>query len=234
MKIQNEFSQNAKDYNTYNIIQTKVINKLINMISDKPKRLLDIGCGRGGIYKSITWPLKKFIGIDFAQGMIDLHPKEQNIELAVKDFNDQECFNTLKTYTIDRIISASALQWAIDLDKTLQKISTLNTPVTFAIFTSGTFKTLYETASLPPLLRSSDEVIKLSKRYYNADYQVLNYTLEFASVREMFQYMKRSGVGGGRNILSFKQMKMLMNDYPLEYLEFEIVLIHEKNILNRT
>ena len=50
----------------------------------------------------------------------------------------------------------------------------------------------------------------------------------------MFQYMKRSGVGGGRNILSFKQMKMLMNDYPLEYLEFEIVLIHEKNILNRT
>lgn len=234
MKIENEFSQNAKDYNTYNIIQTKVITELINMISDKPKSVLDIGCGRGGIYKSITWPLKKFIGIDFAQGMIDLHPKEQNVELSIKDFNDTEAFNTLETDSIERIVSSSALQWACDLDKTLQKISTLHAPVSLAIFTSGTFKTLYETASLPPLLRSTDEVIELSEKYYHADHQVLKYKLEFSSVREMFQYMKRSGVGGGRNILSYKQMKMLMHDYPLSYLEFEIVLIHEKNILDRT
>ena len=234
MKIQNEFSQNAKDYNTYNIIQTKVVDKLISMITDQPNRLLDIGCGRGGIYKSIRWPLKKFIGIDFAQGMIDLHPKEQNVELSIKNFNDPKFSDMLETYSIDRIVSSSALQWANDLDKTLQKIAALDTPVSLAIFTSGTFKTLYETASLLPLLRSTDEVIELSQKYYHADYQVLKYKLEFSSVREMFQYMKKSGVGGGRNILSYKQMKMLMQDYPLSYLEFEIVLIHEKNIFDRT
>lgn len=231
MKIQTEFSQNAKDYNTYNIIQTKVIKELISKIADNPRTILDIGCGRGGIFKSITWPLKKFIGIDFAQGMIDLHPKQENVELSVKDFNDLQCFNDLETDNIDRIISASALQWATDIDKTLHEISTLNIPVTFAIFTSGTFKTLHQTASIPPLLRSTDEVIQISKKYFNADYKVLKYRLDFSSVREMFQYMKRSGVSGGRNILNFKQMKMLMNDYPLEYLEFEILLIHEENTL---
>lgn len=227
MRIQNEFSQNAGNYNTYNIIQTKVTEELIQAISDKPESILDIGCGRGGAYNFISWPLKKFVGIDFAEGMIELHPKKQNIELFVKDFNDPQCFHNLKTNTFDRIISASALQWADNLDRTFQNIATLNIPVTFAIFTSGTFKTLHKTASIPPLLRSTEEVMSLSKKYFNADYKVLKYTLEFSSVRDMFQYMKKSGVGGARNILSYKQMKKLMNDYPLNYLEYEILIIHE-------
>ncbi len=230
MRIQNEFSQNAGNYNTYNIIQTKVTEELIQAISDKPESILDIGCGRGGAYNFISWPLKKFVGIDFAEGMIELHPKKQNIELFVKDFNDPQCFHNLKTNTFDRIISASALQWADNLDRTFQNIATLNIPVTFAIFTSGTFKTLHKTASIPPLLRSTEEVMSLSKKYFNADYKVLKYTLEFSSVRDMFQYMKKSGVGGARNILSFKQMKNLMKNYSLDFLEFEILLIHENTL----
>jgi len=227
MKIQNEFSQNAKAYNNFNVIQTKVTEELICTINDKPASVLDIGCGRGGMYKSISWPLEKFVGIDFAEGMIDLHPKEKNVELFVKDFNDPTCFKNLDTYAFDRIVSASALQWADDLDKTFQHIATLNVPVTFAIFTSGTFKTLHEMASIPPLLRSTEGVMRLSKKYFNAEYKVLKYTLEFASVRDMFRYMKKSGVGGARNILSYKQMKRLMNDYPFNYLEYEILMIHE-------
>jgi len=233
MQVQNEFSQNAKDYNTYNIIQTKVIEELLTQLSDKPTSLLDIGCGRGGIYKSISWPIEKFIGVDFAQGMLDLHPTEANIELFINDFNDIDSLNVFEQYSFDRIISSSSLQWANDLDQTLKKISTLKTPITFAIFTSGTFKTLYKTASIPPLLRSADEVIEIAKKYFDAEYKVLNYRLNFDSVRQMFQYMKKSGVGGGRNILTYMQMKMLMNEYPLGYLEFEIVLLHEKNTLHR-
>ena len=227
MKIQNEFSQNAKAYNNFNVIQTKVAEELICTITDKPASILDIGCGRGGMYKSISWPLEKFVGIDFAEGMIELHPKEKNVELFVKDFNDPACFQNLDTYVFDRIVSASALQWSDDLDRTFQHIATLNTPVTFAIFTSGTFKTLHETASIPPLLRSTEEVMALCEKYFNAEYKVLKYTLEFDSVRDMFRYMKKSGVGGARNLLSYKQMKRLMNDYPFNYLEYEILMIHE-------
>ncbi len=227
MKIQNEFSQNAKAYNNFNVIQTKVAEELICTITDKPASVLDIGCGRGGMYKSISWTLDKFVGIDFAEGMIELHPEEKNVELFVKDFNDPTCFQNLDTYAFDRIVSSSALQWSDDLDRTFQHIATLNTPVTFAIFTSGTFKTLHETASIPPLLHSTEEVMRLSEKYFNAEYKVLKYTLEFDSVRDMFRYMKKSGVGGARNILSYKQMKKLMKDYPFNYLEYEILMIHE-------
>lgn len=229
MKIQNEFSQNAKAYNNFNIIQTKVAKELIDKITDAPESVLDIGCGRGGMYKIISWPLKKFVGIDFAEGMIELHPKEQNVELFIKDFNDAACFQSLDTYVFDRIVSASALQWADDLERTFQHIAALDTPVTFAIFTSATFRTLHKTASIPPLLRSAEEIKRLSEKYFDAEYEILKYTLEFPSVRDMFRYMKKSGVGGARNILSYKEMKTLMKNYPLNYLEYEILLIHEEN-----
>jgi len=40
--------------------------------------------------------------------------------------------------------------------------------------------------------------------------------------------MKRSGVGAGRNVLGYKAMKHIMAHYPLDHLEYEIVLLHEK------
>jgi len=229
MKIQNEFSRHAKAYNRFNVIQEKVAKELIGKIDDAPGSILDIGCGRGGMFRSISWPLKQFVGIDFAQGMLDLHPKAEHVELYVRDFNDPACFNTLQNYTFDRILSASALQWADDLDATFSRIAALDTPVTFAIFTSATFKTLHETASIPPLLRSAEEIETLSKKYFNAEYELLRYTLEFPSVRDMFRYMKKSGIGGARRLLGYKEMKKLMEEYPLEHLEYEILLIHEES-----
>jgi malonyl-CoA O-methyltransferase len=75
------------------------------------------------------------------------------------------------------------------------------------------------------LLRSSDEVIAIAEKYLNAQFEVLHTSLEFDSVREMFRYIKRSGVSGGRRVLDFAQTKRLMEAYPLNYLEFEIVFI---------
>ncbi len=43
--------------------------------------------------------------------------------------------------------------------------------------------------------------------------------------------MKGSGVGGGRNLLNYKQMKMLMKNYPLDYLEWEILIVSEDNLI---
>jgi malonyl-CoA O-methyltransferase len=53
----------------------------------------------------------------------------------------------------------------------------------------------------------------------------VRYRLAFDSVREMFRYIKRSGVSGNRNLLKYKEMKSLMQNYPLDYLEFEVVFI---------
>jgi malonyl-CoA O-methyltransferase len=230
MKVQNAFSSNAKTYDEFNIIQTRIIKELTCTLYGQPRFILDIGCGSGGMYKAIPWSLKRFVGIDFAEGMLELHPKNESVMLLAKDFNDEHCFEEICHLDFDRIVSASALQWAEDLDAMFKKIAAFNVPVSLAIFTSGTFKTLYETAAIPPLLRSADQVKALAQKYFNAQYELKQYTLEFSSVREMFRYMKKSGVSGGRNVLNYKQMKALMSSYPLDYLEFEILIISEDSV----
>ena len=225
MKISLEFSKNANAYESYNIIQKKVIQKLLDDVEKEPKYILDLGCGSGSLCKAIEWKYKHFVGVDFAPGMLELHPKSKKIEAIYGDFNDEVLFDNLSTYKFDHIFSASALQWAEDLEKVFSHIKALQTPLSLAIFTSGTFKTLNETASLKPLLRDKEEIKNLQEKYFNANFEVVKYTLEFQSVREMFQYIKRSGVSGSRNLLSYKQTKKLMKEYPLNYLEFEVAFI---------
>ncbi len=225
MKISSEFSKHALSYESLNSIQTEVVQKLLSSVRSKPQHILDLGCGSGAICKSIDWKYEKFTGIDFAKGMLELHPKSENIEAIYGDFNDKTLFEHLQTQQYDYIFSASALQWAQDLQSVFQGIHTLNAPVALAIFTANTFKTLNATASLQPLLQSSKAIQKLQEKYFDADFEVLQYNMEFSSVREMFQYIKRSGVSGSRKVLSFKETKQLMRAYPLSYLEFEVAFI---------
>ncbi len=76
------------------------------------------------------------------------------------------------------------------------------------------------------MLRSADEIDKLQKKYFEAELEVVEYKLDFESTRNMFKYIKNSGVSGSRKVLNYKQTKKLMQDYPLNYLEFEVVFIH--------
>ncbi|MCK4974700.1 MAG: methyltransferase domain-containing protein [Sulfurimonas sp.] len=226
MKISSEFSKYALEYNTYNVIQNKVIKKLLSLVDKKPLNILDLGCGNGSLCKSIKWDYNHFTGVDFAPGMLELHPKSKNIEAVYGDFNDKTLFENLLTCQYDYIFSASALQWAEDLDMVFKNIKELNAPIALAIFTSNTFKTLNETASINSLLRSADEVNELQKKYFNAQYEVVNYKLEFESTRDMFRYIKKSGVSGSRKVLSYKESKKLLNEYPVNYLEFEVIFIY--------
>lgn len=223
-----EFSRYAAEYGSRNVIQRYVAEKLIASTEGQPSRILDLGCGNGTIYSSIDWEIERYIGVDFSFSMLEHHPKAPNIELILGDFNDSALFEKLQGGSYDHIYSASALQWADDLERVLKSIVSLNTPMSLAIFTAGTFKTLHECAGVIPLLRSSDEVIAIAEKYVDARFEVLHTTLEFDSVREMFRYIKRSGVSGGRRVLDFAQMKRLMEAYPLTYLEFEVVFITQR------
>lgn len=228
MKISSEFSKYAVSYDSQNVIQDMAASKLIELVSSKPQRILDLGCGNGAICKKIDWDYKHFTGIDFAPGMLELHPKSKKIESIYGDFNDKTLFENLSTYKYDYIFSASALQWSENLDAVFEGIRKLNAPVALAIFTSNTFKTLNETASLPAMLRDSSEINRLQKKYFKADFELINYKLEFESTREMFRYIKQSGVSGSRKVLDYKQTKKLMREYPLNYLEFEVAFIHSR------
>ena len=225
MKISSEFSKYATHYETHNVIQNMVVNKLLSLVKSEPQHILDLGCGSGALCNAIDWKYKHFTGVDFAPGMLELHPKSKKIECVYGDFNDATLFENLKTYEYDYIFSASALQWAEDLARVFGHIKELNKPIALAIFTSNTFKTLNKTASIDSLLLSAGEIDNLQKKYFDVAFEVVEYKLEFETVREMFKYIKRSGVSGSRNLLSFKQMKKLMQEYPLPYLEFEVAFI---------
>ncbi len=225
MSAQTEFSKYADHYGSYNIIQKQVIAKMLDDLTEQPEHILDLGCGDGALYEALSWKPKHFVGVDFAPGMLELHPKGEYVECVYGDFNDSELFGHLNTMHFDRIFSASALQWSTDLDRVLANVSLLHTPVSFAIFTANTFETLFKTADVSPVLCHADEVIESVKKYFDAEFEVVKYTLEFESTRDMFRYIKRSGVSGGRRILNYKQTKRLMQEYPLNYLEFEVLFI---------
>lgn len=225
MKISSEFSKYAEHYGSYNVIQNRVVEKLTSHVKGEPRKILDLGCGRGAVCKNVSWEYDSFTAVDFAEGMLELHPTSQIIQVMHGDFNDASLFKDLQVKKYDYIISASALQWADDLDLVFKNLKKLNAPVALAIFTSNTFKTLNATASLKSILKSAQEIDMLQKKYFNATFEVVNYRLEFESTREMFRYIKQSGVSGARKVLDYKQTKKLMRDYPINYLEFEVAFI---------
>ncbi|WP_434637107.1 methyltransferase domain-containing protein [Sulfurimonas sp. NW7] len=226
MKISSEFSKYAMHYGSYDVIQQKVADKLLSLITSQPKNILDLGCGSGTLARKINWQYDKLMAVDFAPGMLELHPKSQKIECIYGNFNDVNLFDLLREYSFDYILSSSALQWADDMEKTFQQLQAFHTPVALAVFTSNTFKTLHVTAGLEPLLIDTCKLEKLQKKYFNANFEVVRYKLDFDNVRDMFRYIKKSGVSASRNVLSYKEMKKLMQEYPLSYLEFEVAFIY--------
>ena len=225
MGIKQEFSRHADEYGNYNQIQKKVAEQLCSMLPFKPKKILDLGCGSGTAYNYIDWQIEKFIGVDFSLNMLKKHPKATNVELICGDFNDTNLFEELAKQDIDCILSSSALQWADDLDAIFKNLSSFDVPVHLAIFTSNTFRTLNQTAQLRSLIPSKEAILTSAEKYFHIKYEIAEYSLKFHSVREIFQYIKKSGVSGGRRALDLKQTKRLMREYPLDYLEFEVLFV---------
>jgi malonyl-CoA O-methyltransferase len=114
------------------------------------------------------------------------------------------------------------------MDKLFFNLSNLNfKDFAFAIFTSNTFKTIHKTASISSVLKSKEEVLSLAKKYFpNLKHHHNQYKLEFENNIDMFRYIKKTGVSGNRAILSYKQTKELINKYPLNYLEFEVIFLY--------
>jgi len=225
MSVALEFSKNSKTYGEYNIIQKSVRDEVVANFHKTPQVVADLGCGEGALYRSLRVKPKKFIAIDFAEGMLELHPKAEGVILHQADFNQDELFHYLQEQKVEHLFSLSALQWADDLEKIFKNIASLKCDYTLAIFTSNTFRTLHKTASLKPILRSAQEIESLAKKHLQATSYTKNYTLKFDSTREMLRYIKKSGVSGSRNVLSVSQTRALMREYPLEYLEFEVLFL---------
>lgn len=225
MSIDKEFSKHAGDYNSYNIIQQIIAKSLVREISGKPRRILELGCGSGQIFKHIDWDLEFYKAVDFSKSMCELHPKAKNLEVCCFDFDSNEFFENIKDDYYDMVLSASALQWSKDLGKTVRYLQLVSKEINAVLFTSNTFKTIQRiTRKKSPILdiRSIKDAFLQNGEY---EFEVLNYNLEFDNKKELFDYIKNSGVSGGGEMLSFKDAKRLYKEYKLNYLEFEVIFV---------
>lgn len=224
MSVKNEFSKYANQYNSYNIIQQIIAKSLVRDIISKPKRILELGCGSGQIIKYISWDYDYYKAIDFSQNMCDLHPKSEKIDVKCFDFDSDEFFENIKNDSFDLVISASALQWSSDLSKIVKALSSISPSINAVLFTSNTFKTIQTiTNSKSPIL-DENSIKEAFVKYCNCEFETIKYNLEFENKKELFDYIKKSGVSGGK-ALDFKDAKKLYKEYDLNYLEFEVIFI---------
>ena len=229
MKIREQFSKYAKNYHNYSKIQQEGAQLLVENLPNSLGTILDIGCGSGRIYnlinsKNITYD--KFYGSDFSANMIQLHPQADNVTLDIADFNTDELSKIYSNRKIDIAISSSALQWAEDINATFKTISSIAPMGAFFIFTSGTFKTLHKIANVKSPIVTKQEVLSAFNANYNElKSRELNFKLEFNTTLDMLRYIKKSGVSGGGFNLSYLELKRVIKEYNLNYLEFEALLL---------
>lgn len=224
MTVKNEFSKHANEYNSYNVIQQIVAKSLVRDILNKPKRILELGCGSGQIFKHIDWKVDYYKAIDFSSSMCKLHPKPKNVEVCCFDFDQEEFINNIKNEEYDLILSSSALQWSNDLNKILDTLSKISSTMNAVLFTSNTFKSIQEISKQESPILTSRKIKEAFNANFSCEFETYNYNLEFDNKKDLFKYIKNSGVSGSSK-LSFKDAKLLYKNYNLNYLEFEVIFI---------
>jgi len=233
MKVVKAFSKFAHEYNKHNVIQKEVAKKLCGFLEKKRyKNILDIGAGDGEVYQNFIKKdieiTERFTAVDFSQEMLNIHPTHPIIEKVCLDFNSMEFPKYFKGEKFDFLISSSALQWSDHLPSILESLSGLSDQFYFSFFTSNTFATLHQTANIHSPIYSPEEIIEALDLFFDYKMEIVAYKLEFDSVHNMLRYIKRSGVSAGVEQLNYRQMKSLMLDYPLNYLEFEVLFCKGK------
>ncbi len=165
------------------------------------------------------------MAIDFSEEMLSEHPDECGVVKAALDFNEANTFARIKDFMPDAIVSASALQWSTNLAWAFERIAALGIPFSLALFTSNTFRTLHETAGIQSPIHSHETILKAAECFGSCDVDTGRYELSFENTRDMLYYIKRSGVSGGDAQLSFTQVRRLIQEYPRDCLEFEVVYL---------
>lgn len=216
-----QFDRYADHYLHLNIVQKDVAKEIVSFFDTTDKKIIDIGCGNGEIYKNCK-NKKSFIGIDKSVKMLQIHPVDSNTSLLCLDF-DSDIYADFVDDEFDIALSSSSVQWSSDTEKLAKNIIRISKQSGVSLFTSGTFKTVREYAKLDNFLPVADNVISKFKDLGFNNCYTKTYTLGFSNSIDAFRYIKKCGVSSGVKRLSYSETINLINSYPLDYLEFEVV-----------
>ena len=224
MSNKNQFSKYANEYKNHNIIQQIVAKSLVRELKYQPKRILELGCGSGQVFKYIDWKIDFYKAIDASSSMCKLHPKLENIVVKCFDFDTEAFISEIKNDKYDIVLSSSALQWSKDLSKIVKTLSGITNEINAVLFTSNTFKTIQEISNIKSPILDENSIKNSFSKYFKCEFETIIYNLEFDNKKELFDYIKKSGVSPNAT-LSYKEAKKLYKEYKLDYLEFEVIFI---------
>lgn len=164
--IQTHFSHAAVSYDAAAVLQRQVashIDERLELITLKPKRILDVGAGTGILTQHLVkrYPSAQIIGLDLSFGMLKqaqsnlLHPKWPWLPEAItKTFNGyhpsaqlmQADANQipLEDASIDIVATNLMLQWCDDLDNVFQELRRVLKPEGLLMLTTFGPDTLKE------------------------------------------------------------------------------------------
>jgi len=208
------FDKFANTYGKYNIIQKKIIKKHLPLLKSK---VIDLGCGSEGLCKYKNFDF--YLGIDASDNMLKLNP----CNTLKLDFNKKKCFEEIKKYDFNQIVSFSALQWAKDLEFVFSEIKSLNKDFLLTLFTSKTFSSLHKELNIISPIYRKEEILEYSK-ILNPKIEVLEYELFFETPKKMFEYIKFSGVKGEVRA-NIRNLKKFLKEFSVNKLEFEIIVL---------
>ncbi len=120
--IQRAFSQSAFQYDRWASLHRQVADDLLDGIkTQKPSACIDVGCGTGylAIKAKEHFPESKVVGLDFAQGMLEVaRQKSKDITWVLAD-SQQIPFGK---EDFDLVVSNLSYQWAMDLPQAFSEV----------------------------------------------------------------------------------------------------------------
>lgn len=117
-KIQHGFSRAARQYDRFSGLHRDIADKLLAGVLQEaaPSAVLDVGCGTGYLTGKIKeqFAQAKVVGLDFAQGMLEVaRQKNSDVYWVLADGNNLPFPNG----SFDVLTSNTAYQWAEELSR---------------------------------------------------------------------------------------------------------------------
>lgn len=178
--------------------------------------VLDLGCGSGILPQAMQQEgilLEDYKGCDISQAMLESFSSAYPTTLFCQDFD--ECLK--QDHRVDLIISSSALQWSLDLSRTLSLIAKSQSKIALSFMSSNTFKELHAFLGTKSPLMEVQNMQELLLSFFDGEVKIVHQDFIFDHSSELISHLRNSGVIGG-GVAGYKKAKRLL-DYTgkLEY-----------------
>ena len=210
--VRKRFSRNLKTYKDNSIVQSKMADRLVEMIRFQPKKILELGCGSGLLTEKLV---REFSAKDYCA--IDIVEECRNyIGKISPDINfyhsDIETYEFQEKY--DLIISNAVVQWIEDLPEFIEKLKNCLTPNGVLLFSTFGTDNLFEISKLTGAGLKYKTVQELNSLLKPQEIFEDRIELEFDTPKDVLKHLKYTGVNAiSNNHWTKSDLKEFENGY---------------------